>query len=801
MKKRTSLLFRLNLFVFVVIFMIILSGCIIAISIFYNIYEKDVSETLTHGIQAFDEMILDIEKQRLVNLVEGVATTIDKSDYSNHIETDALLDMVIQHYDVADLSFVQVMINDQTIAEYTNCGATVISLAEQGGNSNAALPMTWVDGNGVEGLYTFAFTPIHGAKGSIVGSVLAGVKLSTAQNVSNFSHITNLDASIFASNVRVATTIEINGEPSIGVVMDSKIRDEVIDHSNRYSGKIMIKGIPYIATYSPFVNESGDTVGAIGVGKSMAAVYKIRDRIVASITILGGCLLIIFFFISHRWLRGHISKPINKIINSMNSVAQGNYVLEKMSFAESSEIMSLHHSLEAMVNEISTSNNKLETIAFYDTLTGLLNRAFLFSRYEHSTLVHNKSTLTALLYVDVDNLKYINNLYSHSIGDLLLTQIGALFIQIIQDHPEYQVFRIAGDEFVFCKEGPYEEDSIITFAKQITQVFDRQFEIDGFSVNATVSVGISVCNYCDGHHCEICTGKCKKSLETLLKEAEVCMYEVKNAGKNSFLLFDPRMSEKLEYKAAIQQELFYAVKNKEFVVYYQPKFSLSKDGYNSFEALVRWFHPKRGMVSPAEFIPIAEETTAIIEIGEFVLRESCAFLKAFNNKNNLEYSVSVNVSGMQLLSDSFIELVESILEETSLPPHLLELEITESLFIHAMDIAVERLTYLRNLCIGIALDDFGTGYSSLTYLRTLPLTTVKIDKSFIDDIVESEQAANIVDNIIRIANQIGLQIVAEGVETVQQLEIVKRLSCDSIQGYYFSKPLNGEDLQKLLSQQ
>ena len=266
------------------------------------------------------------------------------------------------------------------------------------------------------------------------------------------------------------------------------------------------------------------------------------------------------------------------------------------------------------------------------------------------------------------------------------------------------------------------------------------------------------------------------------------------------MIFDPSMNEAIQRKASLQQDLKLALKHEELEVYYQPKFDLERNHYDGMEALVRWNHPTHGFIPPFEFIKIAEESNLIIELGNWILEQSCRFIKEFNQTHHTDYCVSVNVSTIQLLNEDFEKSVLDILAATGLDPRYLELEITETVFMNSMDIAYDKLNFFREKNINIALDDFGTGYSSLTYLKSLPITTVKLDKSFVDDIAYNDISFEVVDNVIQIARSIGLTIVVEGVETKEQLQILKNLRCHKIQGYYFSRPVPVVDLPGVLDQ-
>jgi EAL domain-containing protein (putative c-di-GMP-specific phosphodiesterase class I) len=278
----------------------------------------------------------------------------------------------------------------------------------------------------------------------------------------------------------------------------------------------------------------------------------------------------------------------------------------------------------------------------------------------------------------------------------------------------------------------------------------------------------------------------------------MAMYKVKERGKNGFCFYNSLINDEIQARVNIEKYFKKALDNNEFVLHYQPQVNVKTKKIEAFEALVRWKSPELGLVSPLKFIHIAEETGFIVPLGEWILKTSCEFLKQINTVKSSDYKISVNISVMQLLQENFSDMVERVLSETGLSPTLLELEITESIIMESPDLIVAKLKLLRDKGISIALDDFGTGYSSLAYLRKIPITTLKIDKLFIDDISSAECNTALTDSIIDLGHKIGLTIVAEGVETNHQLEYLECNECDIIQGYLFSKPLPPEEIEKVL---
>lgn len=393
-------------------------------------------------------------------------------------------------------------------------------------------------------------------------------------------------------------------------------------------------------------------------------------------------------------------------------------------------------------------------------------------------------------------MKNINHIYGNKVGDQLILQITKT-LGFLAEVAGYELFRVAGDEFVFCKRGYYVLEDVHGLSRSIVNNMDVPFEVAGFNIAATVSLGVAYTNYCDGTECEVCDGHCKDNLEALFKKAEIAMNSVKFSGKNNYRIFDPQMEGDVKEKTILQQQLKRALARDELMMYYQPKFSLRTNSFDGFEALIRWKHPEKGFIPPSVFIPVAEEFGLITELGYWVLETSCIFIRNFNERFHKQFKVAVNVSAIQLLGEGFEENVLEVLHKTHTEPANLELEITESVLINSLDQANVVLQNLMNNGISIALDDFGTGFSSLTYLRRLPITTLKMDKSFVDDIVVNSMAYKVFSNVVQLGKSIGLDIVVEGVEDENQYTLLKKLDCDHIQGYYFSRPLPEDSVYQL----
>jgi EAL domain-containing protein (putative c-di-GMP-specific phosphodiesterase class I) len=344
--------------------------------------------------------------------------------------------------------------------------------------------------------------------------------------------------------------------------------------------------------------------------------------------------------------------------------------------------------------------------------------------------------------------------------------------------------RLGGDEFVYFVCNIQSQNTAYLFADSILKQFEKPFVIGDNSLIVTISIGIAL------------FPENGDNIDALVRNADMAMYKVKNSGKNGISFFSQTIKEELLERINIEKYFDKALQNEEFLIYYQPQITTNSSEIDGFEALIRWNSSELGMLSPFKFVRIAEETGFIIPLGEWILRTSCNYIKTLNQLYQKNYKIAVNISVIQLMQDNFVTMIKDILTELAFPPALLELEITESVIMESAEMLRDKFEQLREMGIGIALDDFGTGYSSLAYLKQIPITTLKVDKLFIDDITLSEDGMNLADSIIDIGHKMNLTIVAEGVETPEQVQYLKSSGCDIIQGYYYSKPLNQLSLQE-----
>ena len=443
------------------------------------------------------------------------------------------------------------------------------------------------------------------------------------------------------------------------------------------------------------------------------------------------------------------------------------------------ELGRLATSFNAMVDDITERERQITHLAFHDTLTGLPNRTLM---REHMAISMTHATAgrpLVLMCIDLDNFKSVNDTLGHPTGDALLCEVAERLRDTCGDG---FVARLGGDEFAVVIHD--DRRSTTRLARDIVAAIDRPFMVDGHRIAIGTSIGIAIGPQ-DGD-----------DAVSLLKNADLALYRAKHDGKGSFRFFEADMDAEAQKRRAMEVDLHEALGRGELELYFQPLFGLSRGKISAFEALLRWNHPERGMVSPADFIPLAEETGLIVQIGEWVIREACHIATSWSD----DIRVAVNVSAVQFRTKTLNTIVVQALAESGLAPNRLELEITESLFIDNVEATLDSLHSLRALGVRIALDDFGTGYSSLSYLRSFPFDKLKIDRSFIVDLLSAGHSATaIIKSITTLAEALGMETTAEGVESVGQLDILREQGCTQIQGYYFSRPIPAHQVAALLA--
>lgn len=435
------------------------------------------------------------------------------------------------------------------------------------------------------------------------------------------------------------------------------------------------------------------------------------------------------------------------------------------------------------ITNVKQIEEKLIRNTFYDTLTGLPNRSYFMNRLGIS-LKKNKADSKhsfAVLFIDIDQFKTINDSMGHTTGDQLLVQIAVRLQTCINSKDV--LARMGGDEFAILVDGIKTRADATLIAERVQSVLSHPLRIRGQEFFISASIGIAI-NGCHENY------QSYENLSDLIRDADMAMYQAKSAGRARYAVFDHNMQRDFLNRLNLENQLRHALQGSELRLYYQPIISLQTGKLYGFETLVRWQHPERGLISPAEFIPIAEATGLIIPLGLWIVRNACYQLRQWQIANiaPADLSVSVNVSGMQFTQLELIEQIQSILEETELSPSTLHIEVTESTIVENMDVAIAQLEHLRDLGIQVAIDDFGTGHSSLARLQSLPIDILKIDYSFVNKMQESQRNQEFVKAIINLAHFLGLKVVAEGIETVDQQQRLEAMGCEYGQGYLFAKP-------------
>lgn len=442
------------------------------------------------------------------------------------------------------------------------------------------------------------------------------------------------------------------------------------------------------------------------------------------------------------------------------------------------------------ITERKRAEKKINTLAFYDQLTGLPNRVLLMDRLALAMAAAERcDSHGALVFIDLDNFKTLNDTRGHEAGDLLLVQVAERLRSSIR--AEDTAVRQGGDEFVVLLSslGKMETDAaqmVEGLASKLLTELNRPYQIGGLTHHSTASIGVALFN-----------GR-SASVDELMRQADLAMYRAKAAGRNAVRFFDPTIGAAVKARADLEADLRRAIADRQFVLHYQAQV-LGEDAVTGAEVLLRWQHPQRGMVSPADFIPLAEETDLILPLGLWVLETACERIAAWANDDRLSgLSIAVNVSAKQFLQPDFVDQVHAVVKRHGVTPHRLKLELTESLLLQDVERIIEKMRRLKALGIGFSLDDFGTGYSSLSYLKQLPLDQLKIDRSFVRDVLSDPNDAAIAKTIVALGKTLGLEVIAEGVETREQKDFLASIGCHAYQGFLLSRPVPVDEFEQRL---
>lgn len=534
-----------------------------------------------------------------------------------------------------------------------------------------------------------------------------------------------------------------------------------------------LKTIPFVV-YTETYNEPEDEELAFNLG---------ADAFILSTATQDVLLERVREILARKIDHAHRPKPLNEL----DRFKGFSVTLIRKLHEKTVELEKVNKSLKKDIAKHKQAEDKIQHLAYYDLLTNLPNRRLLMDRLQHTLAARARhQNYGALLFLDLDHFKTLNDTKGHSVGDLLLIEVAQRLQTCLREGDT--LARLGGDEFVLILEDLNEDEEQAAIQAEIVcskiiSIINLPYTFGDYVYNTSTSVGV-----CLFRSQEI-------TIDELLKRADIAMYQAKNAGRNTLRFFDPTMQAALEARTALEMEMRTAIAENQFVLYYQMQVDSSGKFYGA-EALIRWQHPQRGLLLPQEFIPLAEETGLIAQIGDWVLETACQQIQeweALPVMRNLQ--IAVNVSASQFQDANFAEQVMSKLHHYAVKPGQLRLELTESLILHNVEDAIVKMLALKDVGVRFSIDDFGTGFSSLSYLTRLPLNQLKIDRKFVRNICRNDRDAIVVQTIIGMAHNLGIEVIAEGVELHEQLAFLTAHGCRLFQGYLFSSPITVEELQ------
>ena len=521
----------------------------------------------------------------------------------------------------------------------------------------------------------------------------------------------------------------------------------ILKNCNSFETEVLQKNnkkLPILLSSSILKDEWGDALGLVGIFQDISEIKMVQRKLIESYDELE-----------------------IKVVERTSELSKANSELEH-------EIC-IRIDMEA----------KIKNLAYYDYLTGLPNKRLFNDRLNQCILdAPRKGKSLGVLFLDLDSFKRINDTMGHAKGDELLKMVSKRLTNTIRQSDT--VCRVGGDEFLILIQDLENQSYIGNVSEKILDIFKKPFIIDNHELFVTTSIGGAIYPI-DGY-----------DVETLIKNADIAMYKAKDQGNNKFQLCTPIIKNSLVEEMKLTDSLYRALERNELELYYQPQINIISGEIIGLEALIRWNNTKLGMVNPGDFIYIAEKTGLILPIGEWVIRSACTQNKAWQNAGILNVPIAVNLSVNQFENVKIVEQITKILKETNLDPKDLELEITENIIMKQPEYIIESLKQLKQLGVTIAIDDFGTEYSSLNYIKQLPVDKIKIDMSFIRGININHKDEAIIKVIIVLAKNLGLKVIAEGVETKQQLEFLREQMCDEVQGYYYYKPMPASQIEEIM---
>jgi diguanylate cyclase (GGDEF)-like protein len=621
------------------------------------------------------------------------------------------------------------------------------------------------------GLAVLAAAPISGSQG-VVGSLVVGTRLEGA-SLREVQGQDVVDLALFQGGQLAGTTA--TAPALLGVLRGTALGPDQYEAFSQ-----AVAGLDYRASVRPLADDS--LMVALVPLQALADESQERTLIV----LLGSIELVIALIVVGMLLVRDIAGPLEGMVRAAHEMARGHY-RQRVNPSSIRELNDLGSAINYLAQQVQQQIAQLTHQAFHDSLSELPNRALFMDRLEQALArAGRREKAVAVLFLDLDNFKVVNDSLGHHAGDQLLVAAAKRLNTCLRRNDT--LARFGGDEFTILLEDVRDIKEVTLVAKRIQGALRAPFAIEERTVFTTASIGIAFST--PGHDVP----------EILLRDADLAMYRAKANGRAHYEIFDAGMNAEAMKRLELETDLRNAIQNGELRAYYQPIVELETGRLAGMETLVRWQHPRRGLVSPAEFIPIAEEAGLIVPIGRWVLAEACSQVRAWMDcyPEAFPLTVNVNLSGRQFQHPGLLDEVAQVLRESGVAPHHLKLEVTESVTMHDAAAAIGILQQLKDLGLQLAIDDFGTGYSSLAYLRRFPLDTLKIDYSFVRHLEDEAENLAIIRMIVELAKVLHLNVTAEGIETETQAAALRRLGCDYGQGYYFGRPMPAAEIEPLI---